>query len=90
MLKQPEDLKISRNSSTMMLSKQKLPYIFAMSVLKVRVKLVTAQIVMEIPSYSIERFIKMVHLAIPLKAYMEEKGLVVSYIFLYDTVGQKI
>ena len=90
MLKQPEDLKISRNSSTMMLSKQKLPYIFAMSVLKVRVKLVTAQIFMEIPSYSIEKFIKMEHQNIPLKVYMEEKGLVVSYIFLYDTVGQKI
>ena len=78
MPKQPEDLKTSRNSSTMMPSKLKLSYIFA--IFPMNSAKVTVQIFMEMPLYSIDRFTKMVHPSIPLKVYME-KELVVSYIF---------
>ena len=81
MPRQLEDLKTSRNLSTMMLEKQKLSFIFAIFPMKTKEKVPTAQIFMEMLLYSIERSTEMVHRSILSKDSME-KELVVSYILL--------
>ena len=81
MPRQLEDLKTSRNSSTMMLEKPKLSFIFAIFPMKAVENVATAQIFMEMLLYSIERSTEMVHRSILSKDSME-KELVVSYILL--------
>ena len=64
MPRQLEDLKTSRNLSTMMLEKPKLSFIFAIFPMKMKEKVPTAQIFMEMLLYFIDRSTKMVHLSI--------------------------
>ena len=64
MPRQLEDLKTSRNLSTMMLEKPKLSFIFAIFPMKTKDKVPTAQIFMEMPLYSTDRSTEMVHLSI--------------------------